>query len=146
MSNKISKHFSWAEYEHSNYATRNDIDNSVPEELKGNVIELAEKCLEPIRMKFGPTKISSGYRCPELNRAIGGSKNSQHTKAEAADLQFRSSVDLEEVFEWIKDNVDFDQVIYEFGAWIHISRKKEGNRGRSLIAYRDNGKTRYKAG
>jgi len=146
MSDKITKHFSWSEFERSSYATRNSIDNSVPKEYKESIRALCENVLEPIREKFGYVRVSSGYRGKQLNTAIGGSKTSQHCKGEAADLQFRNSVKLEDVFEWIKENIDYDQVIFEFGAWVHVSYVGSENRKTSLIAYKENGKTKYKKG
>ncbi len=142
---KITKHFSWKEFERSSYAVRNDIDNTIPEEKRANVHALCENVLEAIREEWGTVKVTSGYRCDKLNLGIGSSLKSQHGKGEAADIQFGSGVDIKKVFKWIKENLDYDQVIFEFDSWIHVSFT-ENNRKKSLIAYRENGKTKYKLG
>jgi hypothetical protein len=130
---KISKNFSWGEYERSSTARRNNINNSVPEELKPAVSELFDKVVQPVRDHFGPTRINSGYRCPELNHRIGSSNKSQHTKGEAVDIEVMGT-DNQLVAEWIYNNCEFDQLILEFydgvdpnSGWIHVSRKYQGN-------------------
>ena len=95
-------------------------------------------------------KSSSGYRSEALNKAIGGSSKSQHSKGEALDMQSTKGYTNKELFMYIKDHLTFDQLIGEFPdnvgeyAWVHCSYKKEGNRGEVLIAYKDdNNKTKY---
>lgn len=108
---------------------------------------LCKKFLEPIRKKWGPVIIHSGYRCPELNRAIGGSPNSQHTLCEAADfhvLGYASGKKLLEVFNWIykKSKLPFGQLIYELASWIHLSMGepyRPKNLSRQVLVYK-NGK------
>ena len=102
-----------------------------------------------MRDALGPIRISSGYRNPTLNRAIGGSRKSQHCKGEALDIQFWKDGKMcnEEVYKWvIKEGIEFDQMINEFDfAWIHISLKDKGNRKQVLEAYHDeDGDTKYK--
>jgi hypothetical protein len=112
---------------------------------------IAEKVFEPLREWVGgPIKINSFYRCPELNKAIGGSATSQHCKGQAMDIDdtFGRATNAE-MFIWIKHHLDFDQMIWEFGdddnpAWVHVSYvSPEKNRNRCLKAYKDKGKTKY---
>ena len=120
-----------------------------------NMEALVDKVFVPVREHFNtPIYISSFYRSPELNKAIGGAKNSQHAKGEAMDLdadvygKLRNS----DIGDYIKANLDFDQLIFEFWdksttdySWIHVSYKKSGNRKQVLEAYKDdNGKTKYR--
>ena len=147
----ISKPISYKEGVYSITATRLGINNT-PEDDQLHFMEIiAEKVFEPLREWVGgPIKINSFYRCPELNKAIGGSATSQHCKGQAMDIDdtFGKATNAE-MYHWIKDNLDFDQMIWEFGDddnpnWIHISYiSKDKNRNRCLKAYRENGKTRY---
>ena len=105
--------------------------------------------LQPLRDALGPIRISSGYRNPSLNRAIGGSSKSQHCKGEALDLQFWKGGEMcnKEIYEWIlQSDLKFDQMINEFDfAWIHISLKEKNNRNQVLEAYKDeDNDTKYK--
>ena len=150
---KLSKNLSLSEMTKSNTASRKGIENKPTKEHIENMKILAEKIFQPIREHFGvPFSISSGYRSEALNNAIGGSKTSQHSKGEAIDLDRDYSFDPNnaEVFHYIKDNLDFDQLIWEFGTtdkpdWVHVAiakgREQEKN---AKIAYRENGKTKYK--
>ena len=141
---KISKRISYKEGVHSNTATRRGIDNTPNEEQLTNMKMLAEKVFEPLRAWVdGPIKINSFFRSPELNRAIGGSGKSQHCNGQAIDID-------DTMYYWVKDNLDFDQMIWEFGDdnnpnWVHISYvSAKKNRNRCLKAYKENGKTKYK--
>src|SRR5262249_44570312 len=101
------------------------IDNTPSDETVKNLIVLCEQILEPARVVIGPLHISSGYRCPELNEAIGGSKTSAHCLGYAADVTPLSSSKLS-FARWVKDNCRFDQIILEYGtkeqpAWVHVS-------------------------
>ena len=116
-----------------------------------NMKVISEKIFEPLRMHVGgPIKINSFYRGPELNKAIGGSSKSQHCKGQAIDIDDTyGNATNAEMYHWIKDNLNFDQMIWEFGddnnpAWVHVSYvDDDNNRNRCLKAYRENGKTKY---
>lgn len=146
---KLSKNFSLAEIEHSNTAKRLAIKNEMSEEHLANMQNLIDNLIQPLRDGIGPIRISSGYRSPQLNKAIGGSTRSQHSKAEALDLQYWSGGKMNNkiIYDWILDSgLEFDQMINEFDfSWIHISLKKNSNRGEVLEAYKnDKGKTKYR--
>ena len=147
----ISKHISYKEGIRSNTATRLDIINEPNEEQLKNMKLLAEKVFEPLREEVGgPIKVNSFFRCPELNKAIGGSKTSQHCHGQAIDIDdtfgHKSNA---EMYYFIKSELDFDQMIWEFGTdknpdWVHVSYvSPEKNRNRCLKAYKENGKTKY---
>ena len=147
----ISKHISYKEGVYSITATRKGIDNTPGDDQLHFMEIIAEKVFEPLREWVGgPIKINSFYRCPELNKAIGGSATSQHCKGQAIDIDDTlGRATNAEMFHWIKENLDFDQMIWEFGdddnpAWVHISYVSENkNRNRCLRAHRNNGKTAY---
>lgn len=147
---KLTAHFSLAEFTRSESAKRHGVSNEpTPEHLK-NLIVLCEKVLEPIRIKFGPINISSGYRSKALNHYIGGSLNSQHCEAKAADIDMdgMGGASNTEIFNYIKDSLDFDQLIWEFGDnkkpdWVHVSYNAGKNRKQVLRALKVNGKTAY---
>ena len=150
---KISDHITYAEAIHSNTAKRRGIDNTPNPAQVETMKVTAEKIFEPLR-KFvgGPIKVNSFFRSPELNTAIGGSKTSQHCKGQAIDIDdvfgYKTNA---EMYNWIKENLNFDQMIWEFGTdmnpnWVHISYvSDEDNRNRCLKAYKDEyNKTKYK--
>ena len=148
----ISKHISNKEGVYSRTALRLNIDNTPTEEHKQNMRLLAKNIFEPLRAYVGgPIKINSFYRSPELNKAIGGSIKSQHCHGQAIDIDdtFGRATNAE-MFEFIKKNLNFDQMIWEFGDnknpnWVHISYVSENkNRNRCLQAYKENNKTKYK--
>jgi len=147
----ISKNISYKEGVHSNTAIRRGIDNVPNEEQLSNMKLLAEKVFQPLREWVGkPIKINSFFRSPKLNTAIGGSSKSQHCKGQAIDIDDTFGyVSNAEMYHWIKKNLDFDQMIWEFGDndnpnWVHISYvSPEENRNRCLKAYKDKGKTKY---
>ncbi len=138
---------------YSNTATRRGIDNTPGEYELQNMELLARKVFEPLREHVGkPIKINSFYRSVELNQAIGGSSKSQHCEGRAIDIDdtygHMSNADM---YAFIKENLDFDQMIWEFGTeenpnWVHVSYiDPETNRNRCLQAYKDNNnKTQYK--
>lgn len=147
---KLSAHFALAEFTRSESAKRHGVSNEpTPEHLK-NLITLCEKVLEPIRIKFGPINISSGYRSKILNHYIGGSLNSQHCEAKACDIDMdgMGGPSNTEIFNYIKDSLEFDQLIWEFGDnnkpdWVHVSYNEGKNRKQMLKALKVNGKTVY---
>ena len=150
---RLSENLKLEECIKSNTASRLGIDNSPTEEHTKNLKLIAEKIFQPIREHFGvPIYISSGYRSESLNKAIGGSKTSQHCHGQALDIDQdnrNSKVSNRDIFDYIMMNLEFDQLIYEFGdamnpAWVHVRYSEEKNRNRVLQAYKDNGKTRYK--
>jgi zinc D-Ala-D-Ala carboxypeptidase len=143
---KISEHLSLAEVTRSEYAKRNGINNMPNPEHTEILIELAQKIFEPIRKHFNkPIYISSGYRCKALNTAIGGAKNSQHMKGEALDIDQGNRKENMEIFDFIKNNLDFDQLINEFGYdWIHVSYNTSGKQAKQVLDAIKEGKvTRY---
>lgn len=149
---KISPHLSLAELTRSQTAKRNGIDNVPTAEHLENFKILAEKVFEPIREYFKtPIFISSGYRSKELNDFINGSPNSQHCKGQAIDIDMdggNGEVTNRMIFDFIKNKLDYDQLIWEFGTdfnpdWVHVSYVKTGNRKQKLKAVRKNGKTSY---
>ena len=147
----ISEHISLSEGVRSITAKRLGLDNTPNEEHLNNMKLLAVKVFEPLR-KFvgGPIRINSFYRGPELNKAIGGSSKSQHCQGRAIDIDDTYGHKTNaEMYEWVKENLDFDQMIWEFGTeknpdWVHISYVSPNeNRNRCLKAERVNGKAVY---
>ena len=148
----ISKHVSLREGIFSQTATRRDLDNTPNEEQLDNMKLIGEKVFEPLREWVkGPIKINSFFRGLPLNTAIGGAKSSQHMKGQAMDIDdtFGYATNAE-MYNWVKDNLDFDQMIWEFGDdknpnWVHISYvSPEKNRNRCLLAYKEKGRSKYK--
>ena len=156
---RISKNFTLSELTKSNTATRLGVSNTPDKEGIHKLRLLATELLQPLRNAVGPLRVTSGYRSESLNKAIGGSNNSQHTKCEAVDLQFvkRGKMDNMKIFNAIINHaLEFDQCILEFGGataekdsdnpdWIHLSWKVTENRRQILVAYKDeNNKTKYR--
>jgi zinc D-Ala-D-Ala carboxypeptidase len=148
----ISKHVSYKEGVRSNTALRLGIENVPNDEQLKNMGVVASEVFEPLREWVGgPIKINSFFRCYKLNKAISGSKTSQHMSGQAMDIDdtFGCKTNAE-MFNYVKDNLDFDQMIWEFGDddnpdWVHVSFvSKEENRNRCLKAYKEKGKTKYK--
>lgn len=150
---KLSENFTMAEFIKSDTANRLGIDNTPEGEHLENAKALFENVVQKVRDHFGPTVINSGYRCPELNEAVRGSKTSQHCHGEAADIEV-PGVANGELAQWIVDNLEFDQVILEFytpgepsSGWVHVTYKKDGsNRNKALTAAKIDGKTVYSNG
>jgi hypothetical protein len=142
-----------AEFTKSQTAERKGIDNTPEGDHLEAAKALFENVVQKVRDHFGPTVLNSGYRSPELNEAVGGSSRSQHCKGEAADIEV-PGVPNAEVAEWIRDTLEFDQLILEFytpgipdSGWVHVSYKADGsNRKESLTAARVDGKTEYSVG
>ena len=146
---RLSKNFSRAEIEHSNTAKRLDIKNEMSEKHLEQMQGLIDNLIQPMRDAIGPIRVTSGYRSPQLNRAIGGSRTSQHCKGQALDIQYWSGGKMNNkvIYDWVlESDIEFDQMINEFDyAWIHISLKKNSNRRQVLEAYKDeDGDTAYR--
>ena len=148
----LSKNVSMKEGVYSITAKRLGLNNTPTEDHIKNMELLCEKVFEPLRAHVnGPIKINSFYRGPELNKAIGGSSKSQHCNGQAMDIDDKYSyMSNADMYEYIKNNLNFDQMIWEFGTianpdWIHVSYvSAEVNRNRCLKAYKDkNNKTKY---
>lgn len=139
---RISKHISYKEAVGSNYAKQKGIKNKPNEDQVENMKLLAEKVFEPLREWVEcPIRVNSMFRSLELNTALKGSKTSSHMKGEAMDItsmacgkeNCKSNLDM---FHWIKDNLEFDQLIWEFGSipkWLHVSYNKDKNRKQVLV-------------
>ena len=139
---RISKHISYKEAVGSNYAKQKGIKNKPNEEQVENMKLLAKEVFEPLREWVGcPIRVNSMFRSLELNTALKGSKTSSHMKGEAMDItrmacgkeNCKSNLDM---FHWIKDNLEFDQLIWEFGSepkWLHVSYNKDKNRKQVLV-------------
>jgi len=149
---RISEHISYKEGIKSNTATRLGIKNTPDDYQITNMVNIGVNVFEPLRKYVGgPIRINSFYRCEELNRAIGGSSRSQHCEGRAIDLDDTLGHKTNaEMYKYIKDNLSFDQLIWEFGDdnnpdWIHVSYvHPDENRKRCLRAERTNGKTTYR--
>jgi hypothetical protein len=141
----LSKHVTLAEFERSETAINRGINNSMNEWEIERAKLVCENCFEPIRAKVGaPIRINSGFRSGALNRAIGGASTSQHSLGEAIDLDLHDR----DLFEWVIDNVEFDQLIFEGGTtdkadWFHISYRKGRLRKQVLRMVKKGGKTTY---
>ena len=145
---QLSENFSLNEFTKSDTAVRKGINNTPNETHLENMKSLCENVLQKVRTHFGKSvRITSGYRSPELCEAIGSSKTSQHAKGQAADFEI-TGIDNKVLAEYIIDNLDFDQIIWEFGNdknpnWVHVSYVGKQNRNRCLKAYKEKGKTKY---
>lgn len=133
----LTRNITLEELTTSQTATRLKINNTPTPEIIENLKVVAAQ-VQKVRDHFGkPLIISSGYRSEKLNSAIGGARNSQHTKGEAIDIQSTTGYTNADIFNYIKNNLDFDQLIWEYGTrkepkWVHISYKKSGNRKQIL--------------
>lgn len=142
--NNISEHITYKE------ATRTNSkhDNTPDTWQLDNIVYLAHNVFEPLRKWYGkPIRVNSFFRSLKVNKDIGGSTSSQHIRGEAIDID--TAKDNGELFHYIRKNLIFDQLIWEFGdernpAWIHVSRVKGFNKGKVMIAYKEEGKTKYK--
>ena len=151
----LSANFTLNELTKSETATRLDIDNTPNEEQIESLRLLCENILQPVRDHFGkPVKISSGFRCAELNSspAVGGSKTSDHCKGQAADIEIAGIANAE-LAQWIMDNLDYTQLILEFytqgipdSGWVHVSYDPNNLKKQELTAVKVAGKTQYLQG
>lgn len=136
----LTDHFTLSELTRSETAERRHIDNTPSPEVVDHLRALCRNVLEPARMAFGaPIYITSGYRCPALNKAVGGKPTSQHLRGEAADLQVKGVKNLRKLYKVIKDHGVFDQLLYESNGttkWIHVSYTSYGNRRQAIDNYK----------
>lgn len=145
----ISEHISYKEATYSTTANLKKINNTPDPETLKTMIVTACKVFEPVRRYFGnPILVTSFYRSPELNKVIGGAKNSQHVKGEAIDIKATEGFTNKQIFDWIKDNLEFDQVIAEGVSknnisWVHVSHSINKNRKEVLLMYKINGRIKY---
>ena len=134
---RISKHISYKEAVGSNYAKQKGIKNKPNEEQVENMKLIAEEVFEPLREWVdAPIKVNSMFRSLELNTALKGSKTSSHMNGEAMDITSMGRKSNLEMFHYIKDNLCFDQLIWEFGKepkWLHVSFNKDNNRKQVLV-------------
>lgn len=145
----LSKNLTLEEVTYSPTAEKMKIKNDqMSDEVLANLKALAENIFQPTRDKLGPIRVSSGYRSPELNKAIGGSTTSQHCNGEALDLQAIAATN-KDIFNFIKSTLVFDQLIWEFGTsmspeWVHVSFRRRGNNRKQILkSVKTNGKTTY---
>jgi hypothetical protein len=150
---QLTKNFSLAELTKSETALRFDMDNAPGAVEIANLTELAGKVLQPVRDHFGKgVKVNSGFRHPDVNAKVGGSKTSDHCKGQAADIEI-PGVPNAELAEWIKDNLEFRQLILEFytpgipdSGWVHVSFVDGDNKKQVMTATKKDGKTVYLPG
>ena len=148
---QLSKNLSLAEVMRSETAKRKGVSNMPTPEHIENFKLLAEKVFQPIREHFGvPIHISSGYRSAALNKAVGGSATSQHCTGEAIDIDMDgTSITNRQIFDFIKDNLTWDQLIFEFGTeenpdWVHVSYESTGKQRKQILkAVKQGGATKY---
>jgi hypothetical protein len=149
----LSANFSLKELTKSDTATRLGIDNTPNQETIDNLKMLCEKVLQPVREHFGKSvTVNSGYRSPESNAAVGGSKTSDHCKGMAADIEI-AGVPNAELAQWIMNNLDYTQLILEFytqgipdSGWVHVSYDPKNLKKQELTAVKVAGKTQYLQG
>lgn len=151
MNLQLSLNLSLAEMVNSDSAKRLGISNQPTEEHIENMKSLAKNIFQPIREHFGiPIHISSGYRSFALNKAIGGAQTSQHSKGQAMDIDMdNTALTNAQIFHFVKDNLEFDQLIWEFGTsispdWVHVSFNPHANQRHNILkGLKENGKTVY---
>jgi hypothetical protein len=150
----LSPNFTLKELTRSDAATRLGLDNQPNDEALENLKLLCEKVLQPVRDHFGKSvTVNSGYRSPESNAAVGGSKTSDHCKGQACDLEI-DGIPNPELAQWIMDNLDYTQLILEFyvpggdpnAGWVHVSYDPNNLKKQELTAVRVAGKTQYLQG
>jgi hypothetical protein len=146
---KLSTNFSVAELSKTNVR---QFDNTPSMQVIDNLQQLVDNVLQPLRDKFGPVTVTSGYRSPEVNKAIGGSGTSDHCKGFAADIEIGGK-DNKELAQYIRDNMTFTQLILEFytpgvpdSGWVHVSYDKGNLKKQCLTASKVGGKTVYSNG
>ncbi len=150
---QLTKNFSLAEMVKSETALRHDMDNTPGEAEIENLKRLAEKVLQPVRDHYGKgVKVNSGFRHPEVNAKVGGSKTSDHCKGQAADIEI-PGVPNADLAKWISENLEYTQLILEFytpgipdSGWVHVSYNPDDLKKQNLTATKKDGKTVYLAG
>lgn len=151
---RLSKNFTLAEMLKSQTAERKGIDNTPGEQDIQHLLALAQEVLQPVRDHFGQVTVNSGFRCTELNRALGSKDSSQHRVGQAADIEVAGISNME-LAEWIRDNLEFDQLILEFwypstgpnsvpnaglnSGWVHVSYKDDGENRKQVLTINRNG-------
>ena len=149
----LTANFTLEELTKSETALRHDMDNTPGEAEIANLTALAQNVLQPVRDHFGKgVKVNSGFRHPEVNAKVGGSKTSDHCKGQAADIEI-PGVPNADLAKWITENLDFTQVILEFytpgisdSGWVHVSYDPQNLKKQVLTATKQNGKTVYLPG
>lgn len=150
---KLTANFSLNELTQSETALRKGLDNTPNEEVIANLKMLAEKVLQPVREHYGKgVKVNSGYRSPDVNASVGGSKTSDHCKGQAADIEIPGIANAD-LAQYIKDNLQFTQLILEFytqgipdSGWVHVSYDPANLKCQTLTAVKKDGKTVYLPG
>lgn len=150
---KLTENFTLAEMIKSETALRHDMDNTPDSVQTANLKTLAEKVLQPVRNHYGKgVKINSGFRHPKVNAKVGGSKTSDHCKGQAADMEIPGVANAD-LAEWVKNNLEFTQLILEFytpgvpdSGWVHVSYDPANLKKQVMTAMKENGKTVYKPG
>ena len=150
---KLTENFSLSEMTKSETALRQGLDNTPGDEEIDNLRKLAENVLQPIREAYGRgVKVNSGFRHPDVNAAVGGSRTSDHCKGQAADIEIPGVANAD-LAQWISENLEFRQLILEFytpgipdSGWVHVSYNPADNKKQVLTAMKENGKTVYKPG
>ena len=150
----LSANFTLKELTRSDTATRLGLDNQPNDEALENLKLLCEKVLQPVRDHFGKSvTVNSGYRSPESNAAVGGSRTSDHCKGQACDLEI-DGIPNPELAQWIMDNLEYTQLILEFytpggdpnAGWVHVSYDPNNLKKQELTAVKVAGKTQYLQG
>jgi zinc D-Ala-D-Ala carboxypeptidase len=150
---QLTNNFSLAEMVKSDTALRHDMDNTPGETEIANLKTLCEKVLQPVRDKFQTgVKVNSGFRHPEVNAKVGGSKTSDHCKGQAADIEIPGIANAD-LAVWIMENLDYTQLILEFytpgvpdSGWVHVSYDPANLKKENLTATKQGGKTVYLKG
>ena len=150
---KLTENFSLSEMTKSETALRQGLDNTPGDEEIDNLRKLAENVLQPIREAYGRgVKVNSGFRHPDVNAAVGGSRTSDHCKGQAADIEIPGVANAD-LAQWISENLEFRQLILEFytpgvpdSGWVHVSYVEGDNKKQVMTAMKENGKTVYKPG